>query len=230
MALIDDLKKEVDQIFGETWETRNGTVVPSSENLGLYNQAVKLNATVLYADLSESTSLVDSYPSEFAAEIYKTYLHCASKIIRIEGGVITSYDGDRVMAVYLGDQKNSSAVRSALKINATVKLVINTALKNQYPEADYEVRQIVGIDTSDLFIARTGIRGSNDLVWVGRAANHAAKLSALSGNYSTCISKHVYKKLPDKLKYSEGESFWQKATWTSMENIEIYRTKAWWNY
>ena len=33
----------------------------------------------------------------------------------------------------------------------------------------------LGIDTSKLFVARTGIRKSNDLVWVGRAANYAAK-------------------------------------------------------
>jgi len=38
-----------------------------------------------------------------AAEIYKTYLHCAAKIIRSEGGSITSYDGDRIMGIFIGD-------------------------------------------------------------------------------------------------------------------------------
>jgi class 3 adenylate cyclase len=51
----------------------------------------------------------------FAAEIYKTFLHCAAKIIRSEDGVITAYDGDRIMAVFIGNAKNTSAVRAALK-------------------------------------------------------------------------------------------------------------------
>ena len=54
--------------------------------------------------------------------------------------------------------------------------------------------QSVGIDTCELFIARTGIRGSNDLVWVGHAANYAAKLSDRRGPPSQ-ITEDVYKKL-----------------------------------
>jgi len=73
---------------------------------------VKLDATVLYADMSGSTKLVDAFTSpKFPAEVYKCYLSCAAKIIKAGGGSITAYDGDRVMAVFLGDSKNSSAAR-----------------------------------------------------------------------------------------------------------------------
>src|SRR5207248_4620847 len=102
--------------------------------LKLNNDAVKLDATVLYADLSASTGLVDGYKQHFAAEIYKAYLHCAAKIIRSEDGVITAYDGDRVMAVFIGTSKNTSAARSALKINWAVKNIVNPALKDQYSD------------------------------------------------------------------------------------------------
>ncbi len=33
--------------------------------------------------------------------LYKAYLHCAAKIISNEGGEITAYDGDRIMAYSL---------------------------------------------------------------------------------------------------------------------------------
>ena len=112
------------------------------------------------------------------------------RIIRSDGGEITAFDGDRVMAVYLGDSKNSNAAKSALKINWAVKNVINPAIKKQYPDTSFEVAQAIGIDTSELFVARTGIRGSNDLVWVGRAANYAAKLCSLRDEgYSTFITR-----------------------------------------
>lgn len=105
----------------------------------------------------------------FAAEVYKSFLHCASIIIRDQGGEITAFDGDRVMAVFIGDNKRTSAAKSALKINYAVTPIINPEIKDKYSDIAYTMRHAVGIDISKVFIARTGVRGANDLVWVGRA-------------------------------------------------------------
>jgi hypothetical protein len=88
MALKDDLDDQVATTFEGAWTNRDGTVVPDEDSIKLGNDAVKLNATVLYADLADSTALVDGYYNWFSAEIYKTFLHCAAKIIRSEGGEI----------------------------------------------------------------------------------------------------------------------------------------------
>ena len=226
MSLKDELTSAVRDVFKSTWSTRKGDKVPESEKLKLSNDAVELDGTVLYADLDASTNLVDSYNPKYAAKIYKTYLHCAAKIIRSQGGVITSYDGDRIMAVYIGDSKNSSAAESALKINSVVTDIINPVLKECYPKKNYVVKQVVGIDTSALFVARTGIRGSNDLVWVGRAANYAAKLSSLSAKYPSRLTKAVYEKLHKSVKYSSDEKLmWEEETWNGMS---IYRSTWKW--
>jgi class 3 adenylate cyclase len=228
MGLIDDLQNEVKTILRESWTTREGQKVPESTAIKLGNEAVKLEGTVLYADLEGSTNLVDEHEPEFAAEIYKSYLHCASKIIQAEGGVITSYDGDRVMSVFIGDSKNTSAVRTALKINYAVKNIINPAIQNQYSN-NFQVKQVVGIDTCNLFIARTGVRGSNDLVWVGRAANHAAKLTSLKSDFPTWITSNVYNNLHESVKYAkDGRSLWEGRSWTAMNKILIYRSNWLW--
>ena len=228
MSLVEDYTEAVEKIFKEEWSVREGRKIPESNEVALGNEAVKLNGTVLYADLDESTNLVDSYKPEFAAEIYKTYLSCAAKVIRSDGGEITAYDGDRIMAVYIGDLKNSSAAKSALKINYTVTKIINPLIKKHYPKKNYQVKQVVGIDTSELFVARTGIRGSNDLVWVGRAANYAAKLCSLSPDYPSRITETVYNKLNDSAKYSsDGKPMWEAATWNAMNGMKIYRS-TWW--
>jgi len=80
------------------------------------------------------------------------------------------------MAVFIGGTKNSAAAKTALQLSYLVAQ-INVAMKEAYPNTSYQLRQAIGIDTSKLFVARTGIRNANDLVWVGRAANYAAKLS-----------------------------------------------------
>ena len=163
MPLGDDLKSQVDQVFKNQWDERIGTVVPDDNSLTFSNNAVQLDATILYADLSASTKLVDSKQWWFSAEIYKTFLYCSAKIINSEGGNITAYDGDRIMAVFLGESKNSSAVRSALKINYCTKHIIQPAKTAKYPNDDYVLNHTVGIDSSKVRVAKTGVRGANDL-------------------------------------------------------------------
>lgn len=224
MALKDELQADVKKIFAETWETRKGTVVPEPSDIKLGNYGVELDGTVLYADLDGSTDLVDKYSAKFSAEIYKAYLNCAAKIIRAEGGVITAYDGDRIMAVYIGSARNTAAARTGLKINYAVEKIINPALKNQYTNG-FQMKQVVGIDTCSLLVARTGIRGSNDLVWVGRAANHAAKMASLNPVYPTGISKAVYDDLDSSVKFPGGNIIWWAATWNGKT---IYRASYEW--
>lgn len=229
MALRKELEDEVGEIFRSSWDERDGTVVPEGEDLTLGNDAVKLDATVLYADLADSTKLVDGYKPWFAAEIYKTYLHCAAKIIRSEDGTITAYDGDRIMAIYIGKRKNTQAVRSALKIKWAVDEIINPIRQKQYPKNSYSVRQVIGIDTSKLFAARTGVRGANDLVWVGRAANYAAKLSSLPDSYQTYITSDVYESMNNTARVDDaGGNMWSAEPW-DFNGEEIYGSTYSWS-
>ena len=230
MSLKEELQIEVAEVFRAAWEERDGNVVPEADDLKLGNDAVKLQATVLYADLADSTDLVDHYPPSFAAEIYKTFLHCAAKIIRSEQGTITAYDGDRIMAVYIGDYKNTSAVRSALKIHWAVLNIENTAGAQQYPRTPYSVKHVIGIVTSNLLAARTGVRGANDIVWVGRSANYAAKLTTLPAAYPTYITQEVYGQLNSSVKIAnDGRQMWEAVLWNSFDNRAIYRSNWWWS-
>jgi class 3 adenylate cyclase len=160
--------------------------------------------------------------------VYKAYLYCAAKVVRSEGGEITAYDGDRIMAVFIGEMKNTRSVRSALKINYVRGQIVNPACETIYNTSAYQVRHAIGIDASKLLVARTGVRGANDLVWVGRAANYAAKLSSLPEGY-TYITKRVYDMLADEAKKSsDGREMWEARTWTAMGEIPIYRSSWRW--
>lgn len=228
MGLKDDLSAEVKSTFAQAWDVQKTESVPAPEGLRLNaNHAKDLEkATVLYADLDGSTSMVDNYKWEFSAEIYKTFLRCSSQIIRSEGGTITAYDGDRVMAIFTGGTKNTDAVRCALMINYAVSEIIQPAINAQYT-TDFKLRHVVGIDTSQLRTSRIGVRGDNDLVWIGRAANYAAKLTNESGK-QTWITKAVYDSMKDEVKFHNGQDMWQKAYWTSMNNMEVYSSTYWW--
>ncbi|MBU2772627.1 adenylate/guanylate cyclase domain-containing protein [Acidithiobacillus ferrooxidans] len=221
MGLYSDLSGQVDTFFSEKWETEDARCVPESESLRLSNHAKKLDAVVLYADLADSTRLVDAHRPEYVTRIYKAYLHCAAQIIKNNSGTITAYDGDRVMAVYIGKNKETNAVITAMKLNFMVGEVFNKKYK-------LKLRHVVGIDKSDLFASKIGVRGDNDVVWIGRAANYAAKLSSCSDAYSCYITGSVFAAMDEKLKVSE-KNIWTDEIWTPYSDaapIVRYHTNA----
>lgn len=231
MANLVGLQSDVTDIFSANWTTRSGQVVPAPEDLRLGNDVVEFDrATVLYADLQGSTLMVDSEPWWRSAEIYKAFLHCAATIIRDEGGTITSYDGDRVMGIWVGKRQTTPAVIAGLKINFIVQNVINPAFKRRYPDTIFEVKQVVGIDTSGVRAARTGVRGGNDIVWVGRAANYAAKLTSLNLVDRTWITEDAFNKLHDEAKFGGPEKLlmWKRFYWSQQADLPIYGSSWWW--
>jgi class 3 adenylate cyclase len=233
LSFATDIEGEVKRIFRENWQTSKATTVPEPKNIALEsNEAKEIDeATVLYADLSGSTNMVQNYKTHFAAEIYRAYLYSAAQIIKNEGGVVTAYDGDRVMAVYMGKTPNTDAARTALKINHAVRKIINSAIVAQYTDRfTYTVKQVVGVDRSALRVARTGVRGDNDLVWVGRAANYAAKLTEIGNDDASFITGDVFDRLADAAKYESGTTtpMWRERKWSQMNDMRIFSSDWTW--
>jgi class 3 adenylate cyclase len=225
VGLKDDLEAQVKETFRLNWDEDGSEKVPVPADLRLNaNHAKKLDeAIVLYADIDSSTAMVDTLTWQKAAEIYKTYLHCASRLLRSEGATITAYDGDRVMAVWPKNNR-TAATRAALKINYAVEEIIRPAYAKQYPHSSYTLKHVIGIDLGALHAARIGVRGDNDVVWVGRAANHAAKLCAKS-DWPIWITKSIYDGMKDETKYAAGTNMWTRSTWlVGGEYREVYST------
>ncbi|MCC7435239.1 MAG: adenylate/guanylate cyclase domain-containing protein [Methanoregulaceae archaeon] len=233
MGLKSDLDDAVDGILSQTWNTRDGMVVPSTADIALAGGAVRLTAVMLYADLADSTLLAATYDRRIAAKVYKAFLACASKIIKDHDGAIRSFDGDRVMAVFLGTTPNTNAVKAALKLNWAVDSIIRPKLEAKYDVikcGDYKISHGVGIDVSEVLVVRGGVRNDNDLLWIGRAPNVAAKLCALRGSYRTFITAAVYAKLADEAKTSkDGKAMWTQQAWTAPGGVEkIYKSNWGW--
>lgn len=233
MGLKDDLSSEISNALKAQWQVEKAQQVPSPEALRLNsNHAKDLDVvTVLYADMDGSTTMVDGRPWSFSAGVYRAYLRCAAAIIKQEGGTITAYDGDRVMAVFTGSSKNTSAVRCAMKINYAVLTIIRPAIAAHPSEhRNFVFKHKVGVDTSQLHTARIGVRGDNDLVWIGRAANHAAKLNAIKRDESIWITADVYNSIHESVKYDQNTDIWTKYNWTEMNNLLVYATDYWFTF
>lgn len=214
MSTANDISSTIDTIFNTAWSERDGTVVPNTEDVALLNGAVKLDAVFLYADLADSTALVRTFSQSMAAKIIRAYLASMTRLIRHHDGEIRSFDGDRVMGVFVGDSKNSNAAKCALEMEHVVTKVLRPKAEAKFPsltEKGFVIRHGVGIHSSKVTVVRAGIRGHNDLVFVGSAPNLAAKLSDIrDGSYRINITHVVYKKLNKDAKFSRGtgEDMW----------------------
>ncbi|NIJ06846.1 class 3 adenylate cyclase [Sphingomonas vulcanisoli] len=208
----EELQKHVDDILGIAWDVRDGTTVPSTETVTLKNGAVKINAAFLYADLASTSQLARVCPWETTAKIIRAYLDTSVRIIKSYSGEIRSFDGDRVMGVFIGDAKNSRATKAAREIFYTVEYILGPkAIEkfNSIKNNNIKLKNCVGIDYGDARAVRAGIRNSNDLIWIGKAPSLAAKLSDIR-NYANCvyISKASYDAINESAKYENNKNIW----------------------
>lgn len=229
MSLKSDVTEDIQGILAQSWDIRKGNVVPATKDVALAGGGVNLKATILYSDLADSTKLAMNFDRRIAARVCKAFMAICSRITRFHGGNIRSFDGDRIMAVFVGDTKNTDAVKSALKIKWAFQNILKPKFEAKYSQlqTDFDLAHSTGVDTSEMLIVRGGIRSSNDLVFVGRAPNIAAKLSNLRENsYRTYITATVFNSMAETAKKTDGKDMWELRTWTKGPVKTIYRS-AW---
>jgi class 3 adenylate cyclase len=234
MSIDDEIKSEVTKIRDADWNKRTGTKVPGPEDITLSNGSVEIDATYLYTDMAHSSRMAKSLDRRVTAKILKSYLAVSSRLVRHFGGRVMSFDGDRVMGAFMGDAKNTSAVRYSFAIAYAVTQLVRPKFEAKYDtvkNATFSMHHATGIDQGTVFLVRGGVYGSNELISIGRAPNLAAKLSDIrEGEYSTFVTKSVYdkahKSTKERLDGSTG--FWESRTWKYCgEPISIYRSSYW---
>lgn len=227
------LKDRVDTLFGTTFNAREGRVVPATDDVVLKDGAAKIEAAFLYADLGNSALLSKRCPWSTTAKIIRCFLDCSTRLIMKHGGAIRSFDGDRVMGVFVGGGKNSNASICGREIHWAVHKIIHPAARKQFKsirDNDIEIRHGVGIDVGEVRAVRSGIRNNNDLIWIGKAASFSAKLSDIRdpGNH-TYISSRTFNKLSKSAKYdADGDSRWTSAKFSFAGETEtVYKSNHW---
>jgi adenylate cyclase len=193
--LRDELSDEVGTILAKEFAvtTTETKVVPHSSdsavtfpNLDAKTQACKLIDTcVLYIDIRRSTELSISHKAETVAKLYSAFVRAMTKCARHYGGHVRGIIGDRVMVLFDCDDCFANAVNCAVLMNSAAKHVINKHFTRN------EVQCGIGIDAGKMLVTKTGFRrrgveqhNYKNLVWLGRPANVASKLTDIANKPS----------------------------------------------
>ncbi len=157
-----------------------------------------------------------------------------SRLIESLGGEIRSFDGDRVMGIFLGNTKRTSAAKCCLKMNWAFLNIIRPAVESKFPalkQAGYVLEHCAGADTGKVLVVRGGVRGSNDLISIGEAPSIAARLSELrEAPYRSMITKAVFDSMLDEAKSTNGKPMWESRSLTVKAKMyTVYRSSWQWS-
>lgn len=189
--LRDELASEVESILADSFtiSTTSTNVVPHSDdvaitfpNLDAKSQSCKLIDTcVLYIDIRRSTELSIQHRPKIVAKLYSAFVRAMTKCARHYGGHVRGIIGDRVMVIFDCADCYAMAVDCAILMNGTGKYVINKHFCHD------EVECGIGIDSGRMLVTKTGFRRNGveranyrNLVWLGRPANVASKLTDIA--------------------------------------------------
>ncbi|MFN0203862.1 MAG: adenylate/guanylate cyclase domain-containing protein [Bacteroidia bacterium] len=173
--------------------------VPSVESypkLTFGNTGASGDFCFIFIDIRESSRLVSNYGEEKAAKIYESFHEICVRIIQTMGGSVRSFDGDRVMGVFAGSNKENDAVETAFYIGFAIEKDLNT----KFSPMIKPIRYGIGIETGETLVVKVG-KGrdinTQDLIWLGEACNYASYYSDKANN-QIIISQKVYNKLVQK--------------------------------
>lgn len=189
--LRDEIVEEVSTILAADFQidvTGTKTVPHSGDpaitfpNLDAKRQGAKLIETcVLYIDIRRSTELNITHKPKTVAKLYSAFVRAMTRCARYHKGHVRGIIGDRVMVIFDTTDAYVNAVECAIAMNTVSQHVINLHFKRG------EVECGIGIDAGNMLATKTGVRrrgvdqaAYRNLVWLGRPANVASKLTDLA--------------------------------------------------
>jgi adenylate cyclase len=219
MGLREDVTTDVDNYLSGTYVVSRPNDVPDNEEVPLGKKAMQFEATALFIDVRQSTDITDSFRRQTAAKMMKAYFGGAVRIINRTGGAVRSFNGDGMLAFFMGGTRTSPAVKSAMQIDWFVTDLLRPKFDKYFENNKSALGKALsfeigcGIDDGWIYAVKVGIKGTNDIAWIGRATNTAAKLSAVgSGSRNIYITGVAYDRLHDWARLVNGANMWSAQT------------------
>lgn len=165
------------------------SVVPTIETQGITYpnldtkemDAKRIHTCVLYIDIRKSTELNLKHKPHTLTKLYASFMRSMVKAAQYFNGKVRNIIGDRVMVVF--DEKDcfKNAIDTACLLNSVSQYILNKHFTKN------EITCGIGIDYGRMLVSKGGITKNGaenapykSLVWLGRPANVASKLTDLA--------------------------------------------------
>jgi class 3 adenylate cyclase len=163
-----------------------------------------IETAVLYVDIRRSTNLNFEHRPQTVAKLYSAFVRAMTRCAAEYRGHVRGIIGDRVMVIFNPSTAFTDAVDAATLMNSVCQDELNKNFKQN------DVTCGIGIDYGRMLATKTGVRrhgyerhNYRSLVWLGRPANVASKLTDLA-NKTTHHSQDIVREARAALPFSLG--------------------------
>jgi adenylate cyclase len=235
MTLLSEIEAKVDGYLVGQYKKKTPQNVPLPEEVPLGNEASVFEASTLFIDVRQSTDLTDAFRRQTAAKMMKAYFDGCVRIVNANDGAVRSFNGDGLLALFIGDSRSSNATKAAMQVDWFVTEVLGEKFEKYFANNMTALGKTLsfeigcGLDDGWIYAVRVGIKGTNDVAWVGKPTNTAAKLSDVgSGAANIIVTRAVYNRLKRTRKYSNGTHMWSDETFVTVGGVRRAIRKTTW--
>ncbi|MEM8652139.1 MAG: adenylate/guanylate cyclase domain-containing protein [Pseudomonadota bacterium] len=179
--MVEGLKErtKIRDLFGKYVPQNVATLLLSDDNTAQPQNAI---ATVLFLDLEKFSALSEKLEPADVVATMNAFFSDAVRIIEAEGGMVTQFQGDAILAVFNipipKDDHAAAAIRSGIAILDQLKV-------RDYAGHDLKCR--IGINTGPLVAGAIGAEDRLSYTVYGDAVNVAARLEQMNKEFNTRI-------------------------------------------
>ena len=194
--IVTQLNNEVQVILSDNFNVGVSKAynVPATDdagltyaNLDLRNKKTQtLETCVLFIDMRRSTEISLQHDIHTLSKLYSAFVRAMIKASQHFGGKVRNIIGDRVLVLFDKNNCVVNAVNTAYLLNTVSTYVVNKYFTGSTIECG------IGVDYGEMLVAKTGVikKGVQNsdyrsLVWLGKPANIASKLTDLANKEFT---------------------------------------------
>lgn len=200
-TFLEEINSDVKDIINTRFEfsVTDALQVPSYEHSsltfenGVTKKGKTIETCILYVDIRNSVALNNQHQKETMGKLYTAFTKAVLSIVDYHGGSVRNIIGDRVMAVFPPQNCFTNAVDCAVSINTVATRIINKHFKLN------EFKCGIGIDYGKMLVLKNGIikqghdrTAYKNLVWIGRPANIASRLTDIANKEVQSTHFNVY--------------------------------------
>ncbi len=159
--------------------------------LGRLPELREMQATVLFADIADSSLMAERMGPKRFGELLNGYYQDVTNIIFEFGGLIDKYLGDGFMAVFGMNQSQGKPEESA--VAAAIEIL--RLLEERYAAPPNDIKIGIGINTGSIVAGYVSTKERLELSVLGDSVNVAARLESLARPNRIIIGPQTHKGL-----------------------------------
>lgn len=191
--LVAELHRQVNALFHQYLSPDVAdTLLAHPERAQLGGEVAEI--TVMFADLRDFTPFSEKTPPHTVVDMLNEAFSAAVPIVFAEGGTITQFAGDAIMAIYNAPVRQPDhalrAVRTALALQEAVGAIPGASERPQFR---------VGLDSGPALVGNIGSSEIRNFTAIGDTTNTAARLHAYAPAGGIVMGERTYALVRDEV-------------------------------